>query len=167
MKYHWHWLKGDGHTLFLISQQTHPYNNTITGQGPIRVTQWNWDDLNAPPRINEHFAIDGTQLYSANSQVFPASFPLSVSADSEHLFMLFDESGIKLVSLPLTMNQDTSYQIQTIEGLEGHPVQLVGKDLWIQKEDRLNRLTVFPNFKSPSLSIPLGNESSCGGCCTD
>ena len=36
----------------------------------------------------------------------------------------------KLVSWPVTMNQDTSsYQMQTIEDLEGNPVQLVGEDL--------------------------------------
>ena len=35
-------VKSDDHTFFLINQQTHPYNNTITGQGPIRVTQWTW-----------------------------------------------------------------------------------------------------------------------------
>ena len=148
-------IKGNDNTFFLVSQQTHPYNNTITGQGPIRVTQWNWDNLNAPPRINEHFAVNGTQLYSAHAQVFPARLPLSVSANNEYLFMLFDEGDTKLISLPLTMHQDTSYQLQTIEGLEGTPVQLVEKDLWIQKGDRLNRFTVFPNIIGPSLSISL------------
>ena len=156
-------VKGDDNTCFLVSQQTHPYNNTITGQGPIRVTQWTWDDLNTSPQINTHFAINGTQLYSANNQTFPTSVPLSVSSDSTHLSMLFDEDGIKFVSLSLTMNQDTSYHIQTIEGLEGNPVQLVGKDLWIQKENRLNRVTVVPNFKSPSLSIPLGMNNTAVG----
>ena len=28
----------------------HPYNSIITGQGPIRVTQWNWDNVNSVPR---------------------------------------------------------------------------------------------------------------------
>ena len=55
-------VKGnDDNTFFVVSQQTHPYNNTITGQGPIRVTQWNWDDSSTTPRINTNFAVNGTQ----------------------------------------------------------------------------------------------------------
>ena len=155
-------IKGDNNTFFLVSQQTHPYNNTITDQKPIRVTQWNWNDLSTMPRINTDFAVNGTQLSSANVQVFPASSPLSVSVDREHLFMLFDESGIKLVSLPLTMNQDTSYQIQTIISA-GHPVQLEGKNIWFQTKDKLTRFAVFFNPESPSLSIPLEMNHSVVG----
>ena len=150
-------VKGEDHAFFLVSQQTHPYNHTITGKGPIRVTQWNGKDFNAPPRINTHFAVNGTQLYSANAQAFPASSPLSVSVDGEHLLMLFDENGIQLVALALTLSQETSsYHMQALEGLEGHPVQLAGKNLWIQKENQLQRVTVFPHLKSPSLVLPLG-----------
>ena len=158
-------VKGnDDNTFFVVSQQTHPYNNTIiTGQGPIRVTQWNWDDLSATPRINTDFAVNGTQLYSANSQIFPASSPLSVSVDSQHVFMLFDEVGTTLVSLPLTMNQDTSYQIQAIEHLKINPVQLAGKDLWIQIEDTLRLSTIFSDLNNPSLSIPLGMNNTAVG----
>ena len=147
-------VKGDSNTFFLVSQQTHPYNNTITGQGPIRVTQWNWDDLSATLHINTHFAVNGTQLYSTNGQVFPTSLPLSVANDSTHLSMLFEDAGIMLISMPLTMNQDTSYQIQTINGAD-HPVQLEGKNIWVQRKDKLRRLTIFSNSENPSPLIFL------------
>ena len=115
-----------------MSQHTHPYNNTIiTGQGPIRVTQWNWNDLSTTSHINTHFVINGTQLYSANNQTFSTSVPLSVASDHTHLLMLFEDTGIKIVFLPFVMNQDTSYPMQTIEGLESDSVQLEGKNIWV------------------------------------
>ena len=61
--------------------------------------------------------------------------------------------------MPLTMNQDTSYQIQTINGT-GHPVPFEGKNIWVQIKDKLIRLTVFSNPESTSLSIPLGMNQS-------
>ena len=149
-------VQGEGDTFFLVSQQTHPYNDTITGQGPIRVTQWHWNDLNAAPQINSNFSLNGTRLYSANGPVLPNSSPRSITSYSNHLLMFFEEENVKLVSLPLNASQDTFYQIKTLDNLEGDPIQLAGKNLWVQKEDQLLRSSIFPDVENSSLSISLG-----------
>ena len=147
-------VQGEGNTFFLVSQQTHPYNSTITGQGPIRVTQWNWDNVNSVPRINSEFAINGTQIYPANGQILPNSSPISVAMDHDTLLVLFQETSTQLISMPLTTQHDTHYQIHNLE-LEAPPVQLEGKNLWVQNNNQLLRSSVFPNVESPSFSITL------------
>ena len=147
-------VQGEGNTFFLVSQQTHPYNSTITGQGPIRVTQWRWDNVNSVPRINSNFAVNGTQIYPANGQILPNSSPISVAMDHDTLLVLFQETSTQLISMPLTTQHDTHYQIHNLE-LEAPPVQLEGKDLWIQNNNQLLRHSVFPNVGRPSFSITL------------
>ena len=147
-------VQGEGHTFFLVSQQTHPYNNTITGQGPIRVTQWNWDNVNSVPRINSDFAVNGTQIHPANGQILPNSSPISVAIDHDTLLVLFQETSTQLISMPLTTQHDTHYQIHSLD-LNAAPVQLEGKDLWVQNNNQLLRRSVFPNVGHPSFSITL------------
>ena len=155
-------VQGEGNTFFLVSQQTHPYNSTITGQGPIRVTQWRWDNVNSVPRINSDFAVNGTQIYPANGQILPNSSPISVAMDNDTLLVLFQETSTQLISMPLTTQNDTHYQIHHLE-LNATPVQLEGKDLWVQNNNQLLRRSVFPNVENPSFSITLATNDSVVG----
>ena len=147
-------VQGEGNTFFLVSQQMHPYNNTITGQGPIRVTQWRWDHVNSVPRMNSDFAVNGIQIYPANGQILPNSSPISVAIDNDTLLVLFQETSTQLISMPLTTQNDTHYQIYHLE-LNATPVQLEGKDFWVQNNNQLLRHSVLPNVESPSFSITL------------
>ena len=62
------------------------------------------------------------------------------------------------------MNQNTSfYQIQTIEGARGNPIQLAGKNIWTQIEDTLSHSTIFSNSESPLFLIFLGMNNSVVG----
>ena len=54
--------------------------------------------------------------------------------DNDILLILFQEASIQLISMPLTTQQDTHYQIHNLE-LEGTSVQLEGKDLWVQNNN--------------------------------
>ena len=132
-------VRGQDNNFFLVTRPRYPQNNANDGQGVVHVTQYILNDPEYTPTINTSFAINGTRLFTNETEtLLPVTSPLSVSlADDHQLLMLYGTTeNLKVASMPLRATNDTTYTIHDVQS-DAAPVQMDNGIIWLNQQNNV------------------------------
>ena len=123
--------------MYLISQQTYPYNHTAETMALTRVTGLLPLHHQTIPMVDVNFGTNGIALYKSHDGThLPPTSPHSIHVDGQHLFHLYKKNDASVLAFFDLNQKDGAYRTNRLNRTEAI-VQLDQGGIWLQRNQTL------------------------------